>query len=418
MGVKTVVSVLLIVIVVSLLVIALLVYSNNYYYGDVDINTVVAKEIKSINPNRYVSKMNRMMTSQGMQCRKMSYTDTDKSLIKWYWELIDEYSVFHRDGVRKLQSGKSNDVKTLTWYCSNAYLCGGLGYRLLGITTNLLFAMATNRVLLLKWDKTSAENTYLLPSTIDWRYPKDALNGSFQDLGSFRMGSMKTFKKNMIKSLTGNTMHIQMLYNHVHTADVILPKLNGTSLLDVDLSQQNNLRLVHSVSFMYMFRINKRLHSFANKLRNKLNLHGEKYVALHLRTGNFNDTLVEHIQGKRFETSLSCRVTKAINCALKQADEHIGPNSAIVVVSDSASLKQTIAKNYTRVRVLDNEVVHVDKTKELDKSGMLGTWQDVIIMAEAYIVVYSHSSFPLVSFAMCGVPKERIFDYQDCSQPP
>ena len=416
MGVKAVVSVLLIVIVVSLLVITLLVYSNNYYYGDVDINTVVAKEIKSINPNRYVSKMNRMLTSQGMQCRKMSYTDTDKSLIKWYLELIDKYSVFHRDGVRKLQSGKSSDVKTLTWHCSNAYLCGGLGYRLLGITTNLLFAMATNRVLLLKWDKTSAEHTYLLPSTIDWRYPKDALNGSSQDLGSFHVGSIQTFTKEMIKSLTGNTMHIQMLYNHIHKADEILPKLNGTSLLEVDVSHHNNLRLVHSVSFMYMFRINKKLHSFAIKVRNKLNLHGEKYVALHIRTGNFNDTLVEHPKTKRFATS--SRVTKAIECAMKQADEHIGPNSAIAVVSDSASLKQTIAKDYTRVRVLDNEIVHVDKTEELDKSGMLGTWQDVIIMAEAYIVVYSHSSFPLLSLAMCGVPKERIFDFRHCSQPP
>ena len=416
MGVKAVVSVLFIVIVVSLLVVTLLVYCNNYYYGDVDINTVVAKEIKLINRNHYVSKMNRMMTSQGMQCRKMSYTDTDKSLIKWYWELLDEYSVFHRDGVRKLQSGKSSDVRTLTWHCSNAYLCGGLGYRLLGITTNLLFAMATNRVLLLKWDKTSAENTYLLPSAIDWRYPKDTLNGSFQDLGSFHAGSMKTFKNEMIKSLTGNTIHIQMLYNHVHTADVILPKLNGTSLLDVDLSQQNNLRLVHSVSFMYMFRINKRLHSFAIKVRNKLNLHGEKYVALHIRTGNFNDTLVEHPKTHRFATS--SRVTEAVDCALKQADKHIGLNGAIVLVSDSASLKQTIAKDYTRVRVLDNEIVHVDKTEELDKSGMLGTWQDVIIMAEAYIVVYSHSSFPLLSLAMCGVPKERIINFRDCSQPP
>ena len=210
MGLNTVISVLLIVIVASSLVITLIVYYNNYYYGDVDINTIVAGEI---NPNPYVSKLNRMVTSQGIQCKKISYTDTDKSIIKRYWELIEKYNLFHREGVRKLHNGKSSDVRTLTWYCSDTYLCGGLGYRLLGMTTHLLFAMATNRVLLLKWNKTSAENTYFLPSTIDWSFPKDTLNGSFQDLGSFNAVPSKVFQKKMVKSLTGNTMHIQMLFN-------------------------------------------------------------------------------------------------------------------------------------------------------------------------------------------------------------
>ena len=408
MGVKTVVSKLLIVLVASVLVITLI---KSYYYVNVDINTVVARET---NLNRYESKMNRMVTLQGIQCKNISYTKADKSLIKWYSELIDEYSLFHREGVRKLHNGQSSDVRTLTWHCSDAYLCGGLGYRLLGITINLLFAMATNRVLLLKWDKTSAENAYLLSSTIDWRYPKNTLNGSFQDLGSFHAGSIEIFRKEMIKALTGSAMHIQMLYNHVRSVDVILPQLNGTSFLDVHLSRPNNLRLIHSVSFMNLFRINKKLLLFANKVRNKLNLHGERYVALHIRTGNFNDTLVENPNIKRYATSYTM-ITKAINCATKQANKHIGPNSAIVVVSDSASVKQSLTKRYARVKILDNEIVHVDKTEELDKSGMLGTWQDLIIIAEAHIVVYYHSSFPLLSLAMCGVPKERIVNYMYCS---
>ena len=410
MSVKTVVSVLFTVIVASLLVIILMVYYNNYYYGDVDISTLVAGEI---NPNPYVLKMNRMLTSQGIRCRNISYTDPDKSIIKKYWELIYKYSLFHREGVRKLHNGQSSDVRTLTWYCSDAYLCGGLGFRLLGITTSLLFAMATNRVLLLKWNKASAENTYLLPSTIDWSFPKDTLNGSLQDLGSFNDRPLKIFQKKMIKSLTGNTMHIQMLFNRVGQVDEILPQLNGTSLLDVHLSQPNNLRLIHTVSFMNLFRISKKLRSFANKVRNKLNLHGERYVALHIRTGYFNGTYIEKPKAKRYATSY--KISKAIKCATKQANKHIGPNSAIVVVSDSASVKQSLAEKNARVKVLDNEIVHVDKTEKLDKSGMLGTWQDLIIMAEADIVLYDHSSFPLLSLAMCGVPKERIVNFMDCS---
>ena len=39
-------------------------------------------------------------------------------------------------------------------------------------------------------------------------------------------------------------MHIQMLFNLVSSVDAILPR---TSLLDVHLSQTNNLRLIHTV---------------------------------------------------------------------------------------------------------------------------------------------------------------------------
>ena len=105
----------------------------------------------------YVSEMNEVMMSQGIQCEKNSYTKAHQKQLMQYWKLVSNYKIFHRNGVRKLHSGKSSEVRTLTWHCDSTYKCGGLGYRILGIVANLLFAIATNRVLLLKWDKTSAE---------------------------------------------------------------------------------------------------------------------------------------------------------------------------------------------------------------------------------------------------------------------
>jgi len=86
----------------------------------------------------------------------------------------------------------------------------------------------------------------------------------------------------------------------------------------------------------------------------------------------------------------------------------------VVVVSDSVSTKQKLAKMYSRVKILDNVPVHVDKTVKLDSNEMLGTWQDIIIMAEAHIIVYHHSSFPMLAMAMCGVLGNRVVDFKAC----
>jgi len=284
---------------------------------------------------------------------------------------------------------------------------------------SLLFAMFSNRVLLLRWDKTSVENIYLLPNMINWKYPNHSLYGSFIDLGSFHeiTGTMRKYENKMIESLVGNTTHIQLLYNSKRALDKIISKLNskfkGTEMQTLNLTEPANLQLFESVSFMYLFRISKELQSFANEVRGKLNLHGKRYVALHLRTGDFNNNLLnltEHPKTNRFVGSPDI-LQKAVDCAIKQANEHIGPDGMVVVLSDSVSTKQRLAKMQSRIKILDNVPVHVDKIAGLNNNEMLGTLQDIIIMAEAHIIVYNHSSFPMLAMAMCGVPGNRVVDF-------
>ena len=395
----------------ALLVIALIIPYNDHWSS-----SPAAIEIEYfIEPNDLVSEMNKMMMSQSIWCEKMSYTEANQKQLMQYWKLVSNYKIFHRNGVRKLHSGKSSEVRTLTWHCDSTYKCGGLGYRMLGIAVNLLFAIATNRVLLLKWDKTSAENTYLLPNMIDWRYPNHFLNGSFRDLGSFRaIHPMKLFMKKMINSIAGNTLHVQFLYNRVRSVDKIISKLYSTEMDSLSFSESMNLPLFLTVSFMYLFRVNNELKSFSGKIRDKLNLLGKRYVALHIRTGQFDDdNLTEFTLQDRFVNSPS-NIKLAVECAIRQADKHIGPDGMVVVVSDSVSVKQRLAKEYSRVKALDNLIVHVDKTVKLDNNGMLSTWQDIIIMAEAHLILYHKSSFPLLSIAMCGIPMERTLDSIEC----
>ena len=361
----------------------------------------------NIDSDNLISEMSRKMSLQGIQCEELSYTKRDMIKLKKYWKLINDYRVFHEDGIRKLNSGKSSDVRTLTWHCADAYDCDGLGHRVNGITAFLLLAIASNRVLLLKWDKTSIENAYLLPNMIDWRYPSHSLNGSFEDLGRFFFRVDEKIPMITIEPLAGDTNHLAMLFNRLGSMNKFIKQLNKKQ--NNGLSKPVDLHLFQVVSFVSLFKISEDLQSFSDTIRKKLDLQGKRYVALHIRTGQ-----IEQQIGRGRFISANNDTKSAVKCAIRQADKHIGPDSIIVVISDSGSLKQKLANEYSRVKVLNNTIVHSDKAKNLSSTDMLGTWQDIIIMAEAHILVYHMSAFPEMSIAMCGLPKERIIDFEYC----
>ena len=383
------------------LVVALQLYYNDYQH----INVVKSRNEFNINSDNPISEI---MNLQGLQCEELSYTERDLIELKKYWKLINDYQVFHSDGIRKLNSGKSSDVRTLTWHCTSTYDCDGLGHRVNGITAFLLLAIASNRVLLLKWDKMSVENVYLLPNMIDWRYPNHSLNGSFQDLGRFYGEGPKKSPMTMIDPLTGSTNHLSMLFNRLGATNELIKQLNMKQNNNT-LSKPIDVHLFRVVSFMALFKISEELQLFADTVRKKLNLHGERYIALHIRTGQIE----KNIKRVRFMNTDN-GAKAAVECAMRQADRHIGPDGIIVVVSDSWPLKQKLANKYSRVKILNNTIVHSEKTKNLDSNGMLGLWQDIIIMAEAHILIYHMSAFPEMSMAMCGLPKERVVDLEYC----
>ena len=379
---------------------------NIYYSRYLSFSPVKSRNVVNVNPENSISEMTRIMHLQGIQCENLSYTEHDLIELKRYWKMINDYQLFHDDGIRKLNSGKSSDVRTLTWHCTDSYDCDGLGHRVNGITAFLLLAIASNRVLLLKWDKISIENVYLLPNMIDWRYPNHSLDGSFEDLGRFFSG--KNLKpKAIIDPLAGNKNHISMLFNRLGSINKYINELNMKQ--NNTPSKPIDVHLFRIVSFMALFKISKELQLFGDTVRMKLNLHRQRYVALHIRTGHIE----KNIERVRFMSTNNDAKT-AVECAMRQANRHIGPNSIIVVVSDSGSLKQNLANTYSRVKILNNTIIHSEKAKNLDSSGMLGIWQDIIIMAEAHIVIYHMSTFPEMSIAMCGLPKERIVDLEYC----
>ena len=402
---------------ITSLILIVLYYS---YLQDGDLLT--SDKRKAIREPRSPVKPDWLTSSNGMHCQWSSdnptnYTKMELQQLQILQNLMDIYKDFHRAGVKHLRTGNSRKVRTLTWHCGDE--CGGLGYRFKGIIVNLLLAIFSDRVLLLKWDKVSLENTHLSPNMIDWQYHDYSLTGSSVDLGTFiimhKSDAKYDYEKKWGNAIAGDAMHLQMLYNRDGHLDEMLSRIfaikNDThgKLKQKLLAHKIRLDLAQLASFKFLFAVGAQIRWLASDVLYRLNLGQKPYVALHLRTGEFSDNTIE-TKG-RFSTSMQ-KWKHATECAIQYANKIIGPDGVVVLLSDNAEAKKMLSNDYHQVKVLDNQIVHVDKTTHLTNSSMLDTWQDVLIMAEASVVVHGHSSFPELAFAFCGKTKSQSVCYE------
>ncbi|XP_065896941.1 uncharacterized protein [Dysidea avara] len=418
-------------IFVLLVTISLIIIVLFCIYIENDPSILSEINLDTIREHQNLSMSHWLTSSNGMRCQWSSdnstkYSEMELQRLQIIWNLMDIYKDFHRAGIEKLHNGNSRNVRTLTWHCRDE--CGGLGYRFKGIIVNLLLAIFSDRVLLLKWDKISLENTHLSPNMIDWQYHDYSLTGSSVDLGTFNVKAANrkiNYMKNWISIIAGDIIHLQMLYNRDKYLDEML---SGIYSIKKDVNVKNDVNerlkqmiLAHKIrldlaqlaSFKFLFTVGIQIQQLASDVLNKLNLQEKPYVALHLRTGEFDGNVIE-TKG-RFSNSLD-KWKHATECAIQQANNLIGPDGVVVLLSDNKEAKKMLSNEYHQVKVLDNQIVHVDKTAHLTNSSMLDTWQDVLIMAEASLVIHGHSSFPELAFAFCGItiPKTICYRYGIC----
>ena len=365
---------------------------------------------------------------KGLLCENTTCEQVNCTSLATLWKMAHAYALFHAEGVKLIRQGQSTSVRTLTWYCGrDLNSCGGLGFRFRGMTFAWIIGMLTGRVVLFKWSRESTESRHLLSNMINWRYLSNyKLEGTVINNGNFKdiEYDISKYERLLMKALMGDVNHIQMHYNSVSQLNQFIYNYSlfssayyGTSLPGISVSSiphTFNRNAVLSVGIISMFRFSENLKSYISHVQTQLHevTLGHHYVALHIRTGKF-DGRNEALYHKRMSADIiSWKI--AVKCALKQADKHIGPNSVVMVVSDSAEAKRWVAQEYKRVRTLDTKIVHIDRSSKYDEEGMLGVWQDITIMAQALVLVKKWSSFPDIPIAMCGMPSSRIVNYATC----
>jgi len=386
------------------------------------------KQQKISPANLWITGQDHLTGIDGLSCETSACIGTECNYLSYLWEMTHLYASFHADGVRQIREGNSSSVRTLTWYCGGLNSCGGLGYRFQGMTVTWILGMLTGRVVLFKWNHESTENKHLMPNMIDWRYPSYKLEGTSFDVGNFadfmeHFGARNFVKyhRKLLEAVISNITHVEAHYNLLERINTLIFKVGLHYKLPIGNIPGIKLpspprfyrKLTESVGLLSMFNFTNKLKSYIRSVQ--LHLHnvtnGSEYVALHLRTGRFDD-FFEGKMLKRFANRSDWKI--AADCALKQADKHIGPNSIVLVVSDSTEAKNWLAQEYSRVRIFDTKIVHLDISTTINEEGMLGVWQDITTLAQADILVKHISTFSEIPAAMCGMPSNRIIDYDNC----
>ena len=392
----------------------------------------------------------------------LSCHTSDEGLIsnkyKRFLRTLIDYSSFHRSTGEMM--GKA---RTLVWQCTLLEYCGGLVDRMKGITYALLLAMFSRRRLILYWG--GPEHTYLRPNMIDWtddvvydymgqynvftEYEGDAAifdkkRPNLEEGGNdalpyeFRMFSIlapsgvdvsaSELRYNLeiigsrVKTVTLSTnLEPCTLLSTEKTAEQkwILDGLRWTGLASLSPQDVDN---VVGIAFRYLFQMSPELILEVAHARSVLGLDSVPYTGVHIRTGfagspdSHED--INHPKLMRIESNWE----DVLSCAISSADSFLGNSSLLFLATDSVLVKHLAVSKYgARIRTLDNRLIHLDKLEKQpgaqhqnQTEGILTSWVDFLLLAEAYSHVRGSSGYPWAAGLLCSIPNERLINGSSC----
>ena len=351
---------------------------------------------------------------------RSSFTDDELSA---FTSALQDYKVFHKAGVVQLKNlnayarDASTPVRTLTWSCKEpGILCAGIGDQFRRIAFSFLLSVITQRVFTVYWSKEDLTMQYPRPNEIDWTFFNEEL-GMHTDHDS-NMDSMSAKKEDYIelsRLLHSNIQHITiahdipMLYSGSFEEPTFKRELDELGILRLFNEDSGSAWLfVTGTIFRYLFKFPDEVITTLERTQMSLGIHNQLYLAVHIRTGfvgtdfeekNFFDT------HKAFKNTNSWE--QALECALRLADDKIGPTSPILLVSDSPKVKEWARQTYgDRVRATNTTAYHVKDIRKqvntLTSTELIGTWVDFLLLARAHIFVHSTSGFSAVAGAFCA----------------
>ena len=326
---------------------------------------------------------------------------------------LAEYATFHSN---------ASNVRKLIWKCGPGGICGGLGDRLRGIAFTLLLAVLSRRKLLLYWGMPNGEQIYLKPNIINWIPEKSDVSNLtvysvMHSAGAELDRAVKAIGQNNLMKVSLHTnLELELINNQTNKPQWLIDGLKQTGLNTLTNKEINQL---FGIAIRYLFVFRDDVIPKVNDAKHSMGVDGQKYVAIHVRTGFVGSNLVQSERARKCIRKKK-QWEQMLNCGVSVANSNLGQNSSIFLATDSKLVKDLAAKMYgSRFKTLDVVLTHVDCVdKELGpkREGLMSAWVDFILLAQSYAQVraggdwVSGSGFDLGSSHLCGLPSNRRFN--------
>ena len=339
-----------------------------------------------------------------------------------------QYIGWHKKRVKELSKSKRgiSDERTLVATCPHPR-CGGYGSQMFRLGFAFVLAVATERLLLLKWPENPALRSQLQDVRLDIFSPRTFDWSAFDN--DIHIDEVPTPKSTFCADvLSPNTK--TMLYDisvwrasEMKNCTMYLDYVN-VSTLDGAKIRTSKFRANFNISPLFilirmLFKFGEPVRKVETKFWELQGLKGNvEYAAVHIRTGVFDSGINESSKhNEKLFVTTKDEWKKQIECALKIKEEkHI--DAPLFLASDSTDCKNWAKETYKhKIITLDVIPKHVAKAKyerskktpEDYKQEAVNNVADLALLAHAQLFFPSSSSFSRLSSYLGALASKQVY---------
>ena len=308
-------------------------------------------------------------------------------------QVWQEYANFHHNVL-----SDKRKAKFLVYLCTSRP-CGGYGNRIHGITTLLILAMLTKRVLLIKMTYPIDINDYMLPNAIQWNHalPSNLRSKQYYLLYTHYYRHYQQFEHDLLDPNGVTVMIVRIQWGFYYHLVMFHDHLIAGMVSKFNLKTQYDMVTLYGCTFSYLFKYRPEVHKEINSIQSKLGLRTGKYVSMNVRSC-LHDACQYNLFNLKYPWSLSFECAQK---AAKSLSKKLNVSSVpIFLTADEPAVIKYGQEHYDKHIVLSlAPFFHLDKAqytgpsaKTLNRKGFIGILADVEICARAAVFVGSMRS--------------------------
>ena len=304
-----------------------------------------------------------------------------------------DYANFHHD----VLSGKQK-AKYLVYLCKSRP-CGGHGNRIHGITTLLVLAMLTKRVLLIKMTYPMDIEDFLLPNAIEWNHalPANLKTKQYFLLYTHYYRHFQEFQHDLLDPNGVDVMIVRIQWGFYYHLMAFHDSLVADMVAKFSLKTQYDMIFLYGCAFSYLFQYHPQVVEEIDSIQSNLGLETGRYISMNVRSClhdacRYNLLHLKYPWSPTFECA-----QKAAKVLAKKLNVSSVP---IFLTTDEPAVTKYAQELY------GNQIVpsmapffHIDKAQytgpsasTLNRKGFIGILADVEICARAAVLVRSMRS--------------------------
>ena len=307
-------------------------------------------------------------------------------------KIWQQYADFHKTVLSEKQKGNY-----LIYSCVNRP-CGGFGNRIQAISSALIFAMLTKRVLLIDMTYPVDFNTFVFPNAIQWNaeLPSGLSIKQFYLIHSERY--YHNYNEFEVSLLNSNISIVEVrmnfgLFYHLVSGDI---NLISRMISTFNLRTHHDLIELYSCAFKYLFKYSPETLEEIESAQSKLGLRNGKYVSLHVRshiTDGFipNPLHLEVPWSRMFECAVLAAEALEKKLNISQVPVFLAADHYHVVNYAKEHYSERIILSQAPVYHIDSPVIS-KRNFEYNEQGLIGILSDIEICAQAAVLVQSSGS--------------------------